>query len=264
MAGPTLVLHNGPVIERVFRGLHHFARLCGSSSEGARVIEGDGVIAAIVPAAPERAVVNSTVCQSAEGLRDAYDEIAAAYEEIGATWTVWVRRDDAAAAALLESRGHVLDAQPMGMVHERLGEVERPRPEELPEWTRDGDVTVVGPLNDRAYTFGTDSFTRAMRERPSDATVVYVAYDDDEPIGCLLMTDDGQGNSDLESVAVIPEARGRGISGKLLRHALVDAAERGIETSTLVATRLGYPVYERVGYRAIEPVSMWERHSAAP
>ena len=95
---------------------------------------------------------------------------------------------------------------------------------------------MVGPLNDRAYTFGTDSFTRAMRRLPSEATLVYVALDDGEPVACLLMTDDSDGNSDLECVAVVPEARGRGISGKLLRHALVDAAERGIETSTLVST----------------------------
>ena len=251
------------MIDLIFRGLHHFGRVCGSSSDGARTIERDGVLAAIVPAAPERAVVNSTICHSAEGLRAAYDEIAAAYEEIGATWTVWARQDDAVAAAQLEERGHVLDAQPMGMVHSDLASVERPAPDELPEWTGEGDVAVVGPLNDRAYDFGTDSFTRAMRRMPAGASHVYVAYDGDVPVGCLLMTDDDTRNSDLECVAVLPEARGRGISGKLLRHALADAAARGIETSTLVATRLGYPVYERVGYRAIEPVSMWQRTRAA-
>ena len=48
---------------------------------------------------------------------------------------------------------------------------------------------------------------------------------------------------------MVPEARGRGIAGKLLAHALADAAERGLETSTLVATPLGRPVYERLGYR---------------
>lgn len=258
------MLQNGRVIERVVRGLEHFCRVCGGASDGARIIERDGVIAAIVPAAPERAVVNSTVCLSADGLRDAYDEIAAAYAEIGATWTVWARRDDVSTAELLESHGHALDAQPMGMLHEHPAGVERPGPDELPDWTRDGDVAVVGPLNDRAYTFGTDSFTRAMRRLPSEATFVYVAFDDGEPVACLLMTDDGDGNSDLECVAVVPEARGRGISGKLLRHALADAADRGIETSTLVSTRLGYPVYERVGYRALEPVSMWQRAGEAP
>ena len=251
------------MIELVLRGLEHFARVCGSSSDGARTIERGSVTAAVVPAAPERAVVNSAVCRSGEGFREAYDEIAAAYDEIGATWTVWLRRDDDPTAEFLDGRGHVLDAQPIGMLHEDLASVERPPAEELPEWTRDGDAAVVGPLNDRAYTFGTDSFTRAMQRLPDGASRVYVAFDDGEPTGCLLMTDDGSGNTDLECVAVVPEARGRGISGLLLRHALADAAERGVETSTLVATRLGYPVYERVGYRALEPVSMWQRRPAA-
>jgi GNAT superfamily N-acetyltransferase len=263
MARPTLVLQTRGVIDLVFRGLQHFARVCGTSSDGARTIEHDGVVAAVVPAAPERAVVNSAAAGNGEALRDAYDEIAAAYDEIGATWTVWLRHGDDTTAAFLEERGHVLDAQPIGMVHTDLTRVERPSPEELPEWTRDGDIAVVGPLNDRSYDFGTDSFTRAMQRMPAVESRVYVASDDGVPVGCLLMTDDDAGNSDLECVAVVPEARGRGISRHLLRHALADAAERGIETSSLIATRLGYPVYERVGYAAIEPVSMWQRHRPA-
>jgi len=58
---------------------------------------------------------------------------------------------------------------------------------------------------------------------------------------------------------VLPEARGRGIAGHLLAHALADAAERGNETSTLIATKLGRPVYERVGFEALDTFEMWER-----
>ena len=72
------------------------------------------------------------------------------------------------------------------------------------------------------------------------------------PSACLLMTDH-DGNTDLGMVAVVPEARGRGITGKLLGRALADAAERGNRTSTLIATKMGYPVYERAGYRPNRP-----------
>jgi GNAT superfamily N-acetyltransferase len=72
------------------------------------------------------------------------------------------------------------------------------------------------------------------------------------------MSDHGT-NSDLEWVAVVPEARGRGLSGKLLAHALADAAERGLLTTTLVASPLGRPVYERAGYRPLGALQMWER-----
>ena len=73
---------------------------------------------------------------------------------------------------------------------------------------------------------------------------------------------DHEGNSELQMVAVVPEARGRGITIKLLGHALADAAERGNETSTLIATPMGYPVYERAGFRPLERFSMWERAPA--
>jgi GNAT superfamily N-acetyltransferase len=257
MAEPTLVLHNGPVIERVVDGLFAFYGVCGGASDGARTIDHDGLRAAVVPAAPERAVANGVACRDAGALEAAYDELADVYGAIGANWTVWVWPDDEAAGRFLEERGHVLDAQPVAMGRDLDG-VERPPADALPEWTAEGDAAVVGPLNDRAYGFGADSFTRALRKLPSEGIHVYVAGDEGEPVGCLLMTDHGD-NSDVECVAVVPEARGRGISGHLLGHALADAAERGIRTSTLVSTALGYPVYERVGFRPFGRFQMWER-----
>ncbi len=84
-----------------------------------------------------------------------------------------------------------------------------------------------------------------------------MARHEGEPVGCLLMTDH-DGNTDVECVAVVPEARGRGISGNLLGHALADAVERGLETSTLVSTAMGYSTYERAGFRPLGSLSMWE------
>jgi GNAT superfamily N-acetyltransferase len=249
------------VLDRVFESMFHWYRLIGGGSEGARVFERDGVVAAVVPAAPERAVVNAVLYRSADGLEAAYDELAAAYGEIGAKWTVWVAPGDDAAARLLESRGHYLDAQPMAMARELDG-VERPPPGALANWTADGELADVGRVNDRSYTFGTDSFSRSLQTLPHGAAHVYVARDEaGEPIGCLSVVDHA-GNSEVQLVAVVPEARGQGITRKLLGHALADAAERGSETSTLIATPLGYPVYERLGFRPLERVAMWERAPA--
>jgi ribosomal protein S18 acetylase RimI-like enzyme len=251
------------LIERVLESMFHWYRLVGQASDGARALERDGVLAAVVPAAPERAVVNAVLYRSADGLEDAYDDVAAAYREIGAKWTVWVPRGDdgEAAARLLESRGHVLDAEPMAMLRELDGGVRRPSAEELPDWTADGRLDEVGEVNDRAYSFGTDSFSRALRRLPDGVARVYVAREASRPVGCMTAVDHA-GNTEIQMVAVVPEARGRGIAGKLLRHALADAAERGSETATLVATKMGAPVYERDGFRALEPISMWERAPA--
>jgi predicted acetyltransferase len=79
-------------------------------------------------------------------------------------------------------------------------------------------------------------------------------------VACLMTIDSG-GNSEIQMVAVVPEARGSGLAGKLLGHALVGAAERGNKSSTLIATKLGYPVYERLGFEPVGTFQMWERQA---
>jgi GNAT superfamily N-acetyltransferase len=249
------------VLERVLDSMFHWYGLAGRASEGARALECDGVLAAIIPAAPERSVMNAVLYRSADRLAAAYDEVAAAYGEIGAKWTVWVPPGDDEAAGFLEGRGHRLDAQPMAMAR-RLEGVERPSADGLADWTADGSLADVGEVNDRSYTFGTDSFSRALDTLPHGAARVYVVRDDGRPVGCLLVVDHA-GNSEVQLVAVVPEARGKGITRALLGHALTDALERGNETSTLIATPLGYPVYERAGFAPLERFSMWERSPTA-
>ena len=62
------------------------------------------------------------------------------------------------------------------------------------------------------------------------------------------MTVDLDRNTEVQMVAVVPELREQGLAGKLLGHALADAGERGATGSTLIATQLGRPVYERAGF----------------
>src|SRR5829696_7975539 len=189
------------VIDRVLESMFHLWRIVGAASPGARRIERDGVLAAVVPAAPERAVINSVLYRDVRGLEAAYDEL---------------------------------------------------------DWTADGDFVHVGPINDASYPFGTDSFSRALVCLPEDSGAhVYLARVDGEPAGCLLMIDH-DGTSEVQMVAVRPEARGTGLSGRLLAHALADAAKRGARSSTLIATRLGRPVYERAGFRVLGRFEMWE------
>jgi predicted GNAT family acetyltransferase len=88
----------------------------------------------------------------------------------------------------------------------------------------------------------------------------YVGSVAGEPVTCLIATEI-DGNCEIDGVATPPEARGSGLSGQLLAHALVDAAERGCATTTLVATTLGRPVYERLGYRRLGTLQMWERRT---
>jgi hypothetical protein len=183
-------------------------RLVGRASPGARTVERDGVLATVVPAAPERSVFNSVMYDSAARLAAAYDEVAAAYADVGAAWTVWVPSGDEEARTLLAGAGHKLDGEPQAMAIDLTRGVERPPAGALEDWTAEGDPADVGPLNDRAYDHGTDSFTRAMRGLERDPAAVYIARRDGRPAGCLIVLDHGR-NATIELVAVAPEARRR-------------------------------------------------------
>jgi predicted GNAT family acetyltransferase len=81
---------------------------------------------------------------------------------------------------------------------------------------------------------------------------------DGNPSSCVV-TSDHRGNCSVDLVATVPEARGRGLSGALLRQALVDAAGRGCQTTTLLSSVAARPVYARLGYAALGPFEHWER-----
>ncbi len=221
------------------------------------MLEHDGVLASIVPAASERSVANGVTYDSRSQLAAALDGLAAAYAEADVkAWTVWVPGRDREAADLLERAGHRLDAAPAAMWRELDG-IPRPADGDLEDWTAEGDPAVMAELCDRSYGFGDHSFAAAFATLPSDVHV-YLATRAGEPVACLL-TSDLDGNCDVEMVAVVPEARGHGLARGLLAHALVDARERGCTTTTLVSTKAGYPTYQRLGYRDLGPIEMWER-----
>ena len=74
-----------------------------------------------------------------------------------------------------------------------------------------------------------------------------------------VMANDLEGDCGIFLVGTIPEARGRGISTRLMKRALYDAASRGCTISTLQASQMGYPVYQRLGYRDLGRAQLWER-----
>jgi hypothetical protein len=197
------------MIERVHEAMFHWYRRVAGASPGARALEAPGALAAVVPAAPERAVANAVLYRTPADLEAAYDEVAAEYVDIGANWTVWVQPDGReAAAALLAERGHVLDAQPAAMSRRLADPPPRPPQDVLEDWTAAGDLADVGRINDGSYSFNTDSWSRVLDGLSLDDVHVYVARRSGEPVACLIIVDH-DGHSSVEMVAVVPEARGR-------------------------------------------------------
>jgi GNAT superfamily N-acetyltransferase len=250
------------LFEREQAGLAAFyRRLIAPGSRSSRLIERGDVVAAVVPIAPERSFCNGVVPQSSQGLSNALEALASAYQDAGVrAWTVWVPASDTRSTLLLEQSGHRLDATPAAMALELTGFEPTAKPVEFDAAPRFADI---GAINDVAYDYGGDDFARSIADLPDDAAHLYVTRVDRTPVACAVALDH-EGDCVIGMVATLPEARGRGLAAALMTQALLDARERGCETSTLQATKMGKPIYERMGYRDLGPLHMWERRSAAP
>jgi GNAT superfamily N-acetyltransferase len=242
-----LVLANQPPLWRLY------TEACG----GDLLDDGD-LQAAIVPASPNRSFFNSVFYEDSERLIDALPRLAAAYDDAGVNaWTVWIPADDERARRGLEEAGHVLDATPRAMGFE-LSALSVPEADRELEIRSEMDMELIRVINETAYGFPAGDFP-AMSPLPD--TEAYLASLDGQTVGTTLVWDRGD-DAEVTFVATLPEARGRGIAGRLLGHALEHERERGKSASTLIATKLGYPVYEKLGYRDVGRLEMWERRKS--
>ena len=245
-------------IERHRGALMSFIRLVGGGTETSQVLEPGGVTASVVPAIPDRSIVNSVAYRDTKALEAAIDDLAAAYEEAGiGAWTVWVPEDDRDVTALLEASGHRLDATPTAMIAD-LADLAEPESGDL-DWSVGAEPRDMGRINDLAYGWPENTFIRAMdRFGAVDALRLYQARVDGEPV-CVLGTYDNCDDCELYFVATLPDHRGQGLARRLVHQALIDARDRGLTVSSLQATKAGYPIYERLAYEPICTLEMWER-----
>lgn len=241
---------------RMYRTLASVFAVSARTVEGGQVLEPDGVCAAINPAVPGRSVFNSVLYEHHEALAAALDDLGAAYAEAGCAWTVWVPESDGESAALLADAGHVLDANPTAMVLD-LDELADPDPGDL-DWDAAGGLEEVCRTNDLAYGYDSGTFASGIGSPPEGTFRFFRAHLDGET-ACVVGTADLDGDCGVYWVATLPQARGRGLTTRLMGVALAEGRERGCDISTLQATKLGAPVYERLGYRDVGTIQMWER-----
>jgi GNAT superfamily N-acetyltransferase len=204
-----------------------------------------------------RSVFNSVFYEDGERLLSSLDRIAGAYDRADVkAWTVWVPEADKRTAAGLEEAGHVFDAEPRAMAME-ISELRATDPDETIEFRDELDMPEVARLNEIAYGWAPGEFG-AVAKAEVPGTYAHFASLDGETVGTVVSWDHGD-DAEIVWVATLPEARGRGISKQLMTRAITAAGERGRLTTTLVATKLGRPVYERIGYRDFGAIQMWER-----
>jgi GNAT superfamily N-acetyltransferase len=242
-------------VETLDRMLATMRHAFGAMGRGkSRWVDMDGVGALVTPQVPDRSIVNCVAYERGADIEGAYDRLEREFAEVGA-WTVWVPDSDRDTARFLESRGHKLDGTPSMMALE-LSKLQVPS--QLPDW-QPATVEELARINEAAYPWQDGSLERAILESAFDDEEfrLYMAED-----ASVLGIDACDGDAGVFWVATLPEARGRGLSGGLLAAALLDARDSGCDISTLQATKLGEPVYARLGYERLGAIEMWERRRA--
>ena len=240
---------------RAVEGVRDEVEAFGSGAADSKLIRQEGLIASVTPASPQRSLFNSVYYDDPEVLAAQVDALAETYDSHGVrAWTVWVPDRDRESASLLAKRGHLLDAAPRAMAMELDAfDVAMPAPagtEQAPI-----DAVACAALNDLAYGYGEDGFRAGLAGETSIRW--HGAFAAGEPAGCVGTIEVGE-DCLVTGVATPPEQRGRGIASWLLCRALAEARERGLTSASLQATRAGAPLYERLGFRDLGHIEMWE------
>lgn len=241
------------------RSLADFIRLLGASSPGARVRESDGVLGAVVPACPERGLINSVSYRDATGLAAALDDLETGYREADINaWLVWAPDFDGEAITVLKEAGYRFDGAPAAM-HAELDAVAEPDPGDL-DWDVDATAEEVGRVNDAAYGIPANEGFGAsiVTPRPPVPMRFYRARVNGET-ACVVGTMDHDDDLGIYFVSTLRDHRGRGLSSRLMGVALAEARERGLATTSLQASAMGESVYRRLGYETTFRLQLWER-----
>ncbi len=240
---------------RAVDGIRDEVEAFGSGAPDSLLVRREGLLAAVVPAAPERSIFNSVYYDDPAALAREVEPLQARYEAHGIrAWTVWVPDEDRGTARLLAARGHLLDAAPRAMAMD-LADLAAESPAPRGVEPRPGDAATAADLNDRAYGYGPDGFRAALTGET--AIRWHGAYADREPVGCVGTIVVGE-DCCVTGVATPPEQRGRGIATWLVRRALAEARDAGLSSATLQASKAGAPIYERLGFVDFGFVEMWE------
>ncbi len=244
-------LSDSELARRVHVGIGAEVELFGSSSPSGRLIRRGGVVASLNPANPDRSIFNCVTALDPAEIEPMLDELEDTYSEVGVrAWTVWITPGHPLGVDVLAERGHVVDAEPRSMGIE-LGEFSPPDVE-LPDGVElrpARDLTEVCEINDAAYGLE-GAWAAALEGQPRPGSSWLVADDGSGGVVCAATIDVGD-DACVTAVAARPEHRGGGITAAILGRLLVEARERGMRTASLQASKLGAPVYARLGFRDV-------------
>jgi ribosomal protein S18 acetylase RimI-like enzyme len=241
---------------RLWNGFASLQTLLGSSAKQGRVIQRHGLMASVVPSAPDSPALNAAVALEPASALRYLDELEVLYGDAGVRrWAVWVDGGARAVTAELRQSGMaVASASPgMGAALEDLDiDLTTANP------TPNADLLIVGRVNDLAYGNVDSRLERTLSTLEEGTLRGYRADLNGAPAAVALALHHGQ-DCGISFVATVPKARRHGLATQVMRSALADAQRHNLTTITLQATELGERLYQQLGLKRLCPMELWER-----
>jgi ribosomal protein S18 acetylase RimI-like enzyme len=241
---------------RLWEGFAELQTLLGGSARDGFVIRKEGLVASIVPSAPDSPALNAAVAIDPYTAPKVLDELEVRYGDAGVRrWAVWV---DGAARDVTNELRHaglaIASASPgMGAVLDELNldlATANPRP--------NAGLRTVGRVNDLAYGNVDSRLERTLTTLHEGTLRGYRADLNGAPAAVALALHHGN-DCGISFVATVPRARRQGLATQVMRSALADARHHQLGTITLQATELGERLYQQLGLRRLSPMELWER-----
>ena len=251
-AGSLAGMDEGSLRVRLWDGFAELQLLLGAHAGPGKTLERDGLVASIVPNAPDSPTLNAAVALDADKAVQHIQELARLYGQARVRrWGVWLDGNASLAAQALAKAGLTVTAASPGMganLDELRIDGDAPEP---------ADLATVGRVNDQAYGNFDGRLERTLTPLPNGVLKAYRVDHEGVPAAVALALHH-DADCGVSFVATIPHARRQGLATKVMRQALADAVKSGCTTTTLQATEVGERLYLNLGYQRLCLMQLWE------
>jgi GNAT superfamily N-acetyltransferase len=246
-------MDEGTLRVRLWDGFARLQLLLGGHAGQGHTLERPGLVASIVPNAPDSPTLNAAVAIEPDRAPDYLTELASRYATAKVRrWGIWLDGHAALAAQALTQAGMVVTTASPGMGAAIDGI------ETAATATQEADLATVGKVNDLAYGNYDGRLERTLTPLPNGVLHGYQATLNGSPAAVALALHHDQ-DAGISFVATIPKARRQGLATNVMQQALTEARHQGCTTTTLQATDVGERLYANLGYRHLTVMQLWER-----
>ncbi len=240
---------------RLWEGFAALQTMLGGHARHGSVLQRQGLVASIVPSAPDSPALNAAVALDPHAAPPALRDLRERYAQAGVRrWAVWVDGGARDVTAELRRSGlMVASASPgMGAEIERLDLDLR-----LANAEPTADLRTVGRVNDQAYGNVDSRLERTLTTLEEGRLRAYRADLNGAPASVALALHHGE-DCGVSFVATLPQARRLGLATQVMRAVLADAQRHHLTTITLQATEQGERLYTQLGLHRLGTMELWE------